>query len=71
MRQWVRMFIAILAGNVLYFTLQHDLPLRGRHRPFHLDLGVLIDLWVCTVLYVLLGYLPWFRRSRTRTRHPL
>lgn len=70
-RQWVRTLIAIIAGNALYFTLQRYLPTAGRHRPFHLDLGVLIDLWVCIVLYVLLSYLPWFRQSGTSKRHRL
>jgi hypothetical protein len=71
LRQWIRTLIAIFIGNLLYFSLQRFLPPAGRHRPFHLDLGVLIDLWVCIVLYVLLGYLPWFRRSATPTRPPL
>ena len=71
LRQWIRTLIAIFIGNLLYFTLQRHLPPAGRHRPFHLDLGVLIDLWVCLVLYVLLGYLPWLRPSRTSKRHPL
>jgi hypothetical protein len=71
LRQWIRTLIAVVAGNLLYFTFQRYLPVSGRHQPFHFDLGMLIDLWICLVLYILLGYLPWFRRSGAPKRHPL
>jgi capsular polysaccharide biosynthesis protein len=44
---------AIILGNVAYFFLAHFLPL-ARHRPFQLDLGLLIDFWFCVVAYGLI-----------------
>ena len=44
---------AIVLGNVAYFFLAHFVPL-PRHRPFHLDLGLLIDFWFCVVAYGLI-----------------
>lgn len=70
-REWLRTLIAILGGNLLYFSLERYLPAGGRHQPFHFDVGMLVDLWVCILLYVLIGYLPRFRRSRTSSRHLL
>jgi len=70
-RGWTRTLVAVIAGNLLYFSLERYLPPAGRHRPFHFDLGMLADLWTCIILYVLLGYLPWFRRGGTSRRHPL
>jgi len=45
---------AIILGNVAYFFLAHFLPL-ARHRPFQLDLGLLIDFWFCVVAYGLIA----------------
>jgi hypothetical protein len=44
---------AIILGNVAYFFLAPSLPL-PRHRPFQLDLGLLVDFWFCVVAYGLI-----------------
>jgi ABC-type uncharacterized transport system permease subunit len=44
---------AIILGNLAYFFLAHFFPL-PRHRPFQLDLGLLIDFWLCVVAYGLI-----------------
>jgi hypothetical protein len=44
---------AIVLGNLAYFLLAHLLPL-PRHRPFQLDLGLLLDFWFCVVAYGLI-----------------
>ena len=46
--------LAILLGNVVYFVLTPSLPPVARHRPFHVDLGSLVDFWFCLVVYGLI-----------------
>ena len=70
LRRLIKQFVAILAGNLLYFfVLMPHLPPAGRHIPYRIDLGLLVDLWVCLVLY---GIVEWFDRKRlaTRQRNP-
>jgi hypothetical protein len=49
-RFW-RSLIAVLAGNAIYFSVEHLLPPRGQHQPFHIDWGLVIDFWMCLVCY--------------------
>ena len=59
----LRALAAVLAGNAVYFLLVAPLlPEWARHRPFALDVGVLIDLAVCVGIYAGLGAL--LRRDR-------
>jgi len=52
LRRLVKQAAAVVAGNLLYFfVLMPHLPPAGRHQPYRLDLGLLVDLWVCLVLY--------------------
>jgi hypothetical protein len=44
---------AIILGNVAYFFLAHSLPL-PRHRPFQIDVGLLVDFFFCVVAYGLI-----------------
>jgi hypothetical protein len=46
--------LAIILGNVVYFVLIPSLPPAARHRPFHLDLGMIVDFWFCLVAYGLI-----------------
>lgn len=43
--------IAVLAGNAAYFLLVRYLPSQARHVPFHIDLGMVLDLWLCLVAF--------------------
>ena len=45
---------AIVLGNVAYFVLAPSFPPVARHRPFQLDLGMLVDFWFCLVAYGLI-----------------
>jgi hypothetical protein len=49
----VQALCAVLLGNVAYFLLAPSLPL-PRHRPFQLDVGLLVDFWFCAVAYGLI-----------------
>ena len=53
--------LAILLGNVVYFLLLPSLPLAARHRPHHIDLGMVLDFWICLVIY---GVIRTARRWR-------
>jgi hypothetical protein len=47
--------VAILIGNGLYFlVISPHLPPAGQHRDFAIDLGLVIDFWVCLVIFGLL-----------------
>jgi hypothetical protein len=53
--------LAIILGNVVYFLLIPSLPPVARHRPLHLDLGIVLDFWLCLVAY---GLIRTVRRWR-------
>ena len=44
--------VAVVVGNLIYFfVLQPVLPTSAQHRPFKLDLGILVDAWICLFIY--------------------
>ena len=51
---FLQALLAIILGNVVYFALLPTLPLAARHRPFHVDLGMVLDFSMCLVLYGLI-----------------
>ena len=50
---FLQALFAIILGNIAYFVLAPSLPL-PRHRPFQLDVGLLVDFWFCVVAYGLI-----------------
>jgi hypothetical protein len=53
LRRFLKQFVAVVVGSLLYFfVLMPHLPLAGRHQPFRIDLGLVVNLWVCLVLQV-------------------
>jgi hypothetical protein len=52
--KWLKYLLAILLGNGLYFVLNPYLPPAAKHHPFKLDLGTLVDFWLCLLVYGLL-----------------
>jgi hypothetical protein len=64
LRRLLKQTIAIVGGNLLYFfVLTPHLPSAGRHRPDRLDLGLLVDFWVCVALYGLIELLDRGRQQ--------
>jgi len=64
-RRLIKQAIAVIGGNLLYFfVLMRHLPPAGRHRPDKLDLGLVVDFWVCVVVYGLIELAD--RRKRLR-----
>ena len=65
-KRWIKYLIAIVAGNLLYLYLTPYLPPAAQHHPFHLDFGLIIDLWICVAFYGLIEMLLLLVR---RIRH--
>jgi hypothetical protein len=64
-RRLIKQTIAVVAGNLLYlFVLMPHLPPAGRHRPDRLDLGLIVDFWVCVVVYGVVELIDRKRRGR-------
>jgi len=59
---WRRFFIAlaaVLIGNAIYFFLMPYLPQKGHHAPDKLDWGLLVDFWICVLVYnLILQFIP-------------
>ena len=47
MVKWLKYLGAIILGNGLYFALNPYLPEAARHHTYKLDLGTLVDFWLC------------------------
>ena len=54
MVNFVQALLAVVLGNVTYFLLAPSFPPVARHRPFRVDLGMLVDFWFCLVAYGLI-----------------
>ena len=65
LRRLLKQFVAVVAGNLIYFfVMMPHLPPLGRHVPYRIDLGLLVDLWVCLALY---GIVEFVDRKRRRS----
>lgn len=64
----LKQLAAIVVGNIVYFfLLMPHLPPAGRHNPDRLDLGLLVDFWVCVVIY---GVIELIARRRRKAAKP-
>jgi hypothetical protein len=63
----VHALIAVIAGNTVYFLLLPYLPPGAKHRPMHLDLGMVVDFWFCLVAF---GAIKTWARWRARFSLP-
>ena len=48
---FLQALLAIILGNVVYFGSLPWLPYVARHRPFRVDLGMVLDFWICLAIY--------------------
>ena len=48
---FVQALLAVLAGNAAYLLLMPHLPPVARHTPFRMDLGLLVDFWLCLLAF--------------------
>lgn len=51
---FIHALIAVVAGNAAYFLLVRYLPPQAHHAPFHIDLGMVLDFWICLVAFGLI-----------------
>jgi len=49
--KFIQALAAVLAGNGVYLLLLPHLPPAARHVPLHLDLGLVVDFWLCLVFF--------------------
>lgn len=55
--------VAVVAGNALYFlVLWPHLPPQARHEVYQLDLGLLVDFWVCAACFGVLKLIFAFKK---------
>jgi hypothetical protein len=56
MKNFLDAFVAVLAGNAIYFLLMPHLPAVARHRLFREDWGLLLDFVMCAAIFVAVKY---------------
>jgi hypothetical protein len=47
----MRSLVAVLAGNIIYYSLQDHLPPAAHHHLYQIDLGLAVDFWFCLACY--------------------
>jgi H+/gluconate symporter-like permease len=61
----LKYLVAILLGNAIYFlVILPHVPAAGRHQPFKIDLGLVLDFWTCVACWGVIEMIV--RRRRTR-----
>ncbi len=60
--------VAVVTGNLVYFFVVYSvLPEAAQHRPFKIDLGLVVDLWFCLICYGLIELFLRIRRKSSRS----
>jgi len=54
MHNWLRMVLAVLLGNLIYFAAEPFLPEAFAHRLYEIDAGLMLDFAICVGTYLLL-----------------
>ena len=55
---WMRMLLAILSGNLVYFLVEPILPDFLAHDIYKIDPGLILDFAICAGIYLLLRKKP-------------
>jgi hypothetical protein len=61
---FIHALVAVLAGNAIYFLLVKYLPTQVHHVPFRIDLGMVVDFWVCLVVFGIIKTVAGRRDSK-------
>ncbi|HWP84533.1 MAG TPA: hypothetical protein VNN17_05050 [Terriglobia bacterium] len=57
LRRYWKTLVAVLGGNFLYYGVLYPyLPPEAQHQSYQIDLGLLVDFWICLALYGLLAF---------------
>jgi hypothetical protein len=46
-----RSLLAILAGNLIYYSIERYLPRSAQHQIYRVDWGLAVDFWFCLICY--------------------
>jgi hypothetical protein len=46
-----RSLIAVLAGNLIYYSVESYLPTRAQHDLYRIDWGLAVNFWFCLACY--------------------
>jgi hypothetical protein len=46
-----RSLIAVLAGNIIYYSVERYLPPRAQHELYRIDWGLAVNFWFCMACY--------------------
>jgi hypothetical protein len=68
--KWIKFTVSILLGNVLYFAVSPHLPAAAQHRTWAVDLGTIVDFWMCLMIYGLLELIAFFRHDKSGHQEP-
>jgi hypothetical protein len=60
---FVHALAAVVIGNAAYFLVMTYLPPRAHHVPFQIDLGLVLDFWLCLVAFGVVKTLAGWRRD--------
>jgi hypothetical protein len=63
---WMKMLLAILVGNVIYFAAVPSLPKSLVHNLYRIDFGLVVDLAICAGIYLLFRS----KTNRDDSNHP-
>ena len=62
-RNFLKSLAAVLAGNAIYFLVMPHLPAAAQHQYDRVDFGLVIDFWICVVVYGLISTIQLLRRG--------
>jgi hypothetical protein len=51
---WMRMLLAVLLGNLVYFAVEPFLPDSLAHNLYEFDAGLILDFGICAGIYLLI-----------------
>jgi len=64
-RNLLAAIVAVVAGNAIYFlVLWPHLPATARHQVYRLDMGLLVDFWVCLACFGVVKLIANLKNSR-------
>jgi hypothetical protein len=46
-----RSLLAVLAGNIVYYSVERYLPPIAQHQIYRIDWGLAVDFWLCLACY--------------------
>ena len=53
-KNWMKMLLAVLLGNVIYLLIAPGLPDLLAHDTFRIDVGLFVDMAICAAVYLVI-----------------